>query len=650
MMNKPIYISLQRKGEAPPHKENREEPGTNETIYCQALAETLHHIALPVTVGLYAPWGRGKKRLLCEIEDHMRWLSKQTRNKAGRTTYSLLSFLWHIIFAHPLLRSAKPEGTHYIFINFNAWEYAGCDHTWAGIITTLLDEIEGNYRIPFSTFRSFGVQFKEEPVTRKTKWVLKGWSKLFWFCLLCLILGLFLSTMLTRLKLGSSFWESMAYTTAVVLGAFSLPFMCCTKNIFFTLKKKLQLKMNAKDQLGFMHLVKKEVKTITHFLQFMAFEEDREIRVVLKIVNLDLCTPDKVVAVLDAIKILLSDEDTPFITILAADPGILVESIQLSNNTCSNGYLYLNRIISLPFSLPRMSCKGKRRMLTGILNGKRKRGQDCATNQETRAHKQNSKGVQEAKGSLATEEVQHIFQDMSHENFEDYIPGNFVQMNRVVNTVLTIRSMLDLGYKPHPGLNFSREDGRLVTKEVVDWVILAHFWPCRLSWILQCAEDEQQQEKLAESRARGSQLKQGHGRGGGGDPQGKALERDSKALLPFYEDNALELDKIKNDIRKLLELDGDPDLFRTFLQKSHFTVGRARYFSNFLINLDFSLKRQFELQRSLNHIVRKENREGESPSGEKSAGFKDEGKLQSSSLQQKDNAQKREDPRHPSVA
>ncbi|XP_053257668.1 NTPase KAP family P-loop domain-containing protein 1-like isoform X1 [Podarcis raffonei] len=625
MMSKPIYISLQRKGEAPPDKENREEPGTNETIYCQALAETLHHIALPVTVGLYAPWGRGKKRLLCEIEDHMRWRSKQNGSKAARTTYSLPLFLWHIIFAHPLLRSAKPEGIHYIFINFNAWEYAGCDHTWAGIVTTLLDEIEGNYRIPFSTFRSFGVKLKEEPVMRKKKWALKGWSKLFWFGLLCLFLGLFLSTVLTRLKSGSGLWESVAYTTTVVLGTSTLPFMRCTRNIFFTLKKKLQAKMNAKDQLGFMHFVKEEVKTITHFLQFMAFEEDREIRVVLKIVNLDLCTPDKVVAVLDAIKILLSDEDAPYITILVADPGILVDSIQSSKTTCSNGYLYLNRIISLPFSLPRMSCKGKRQMLAGILNRKRKRGQDSATNPETWAHKQNSKEVKEATGSLATEEVQHIFQDLSHENFEDYVPGNFVQMNRVVNTVLTIRSMLDLGYKPQSGLNVSREDGRLVTKEVVDWVILAHFWPCRLSWILQCAEDEQQEEKLIESRARGSQLKQGRGRGGGGDLQDKAAERESKALLPFYEDNALELDKIKNDVRKLLELDGDPDLFRTFLQKTHFTVGRARYFSNFLINLDFSLKRQFELQRGLNHIVRRKNREGESPSAEKSAGLKGEG-------------------------
>ncbi|XP_033014716.1 NTPase KAP family P-loop domain-containing protein 1-like [Lacerta agilis] len=562
---------------------------------------------------------------MLSIADHMRWRSKQNGNKPRRTTYSLLSFLWHIIFAHPLLRSAKPEGTHYIFINFNAWEYAGCDHTWAGIVTTLLDEIEGNYRIPFSTFRSFGVRFKEEPVTRRKKWALKRWSKLFWLGLLCLFLGLFLSTVLTRLKLGGDLWESVAYATTVVLCASSLPFMCCTKNILFTLKKKLQAKMNAKDQLGFMHFVKEEVKTITHFLQFMAFEEDREIRVVLKIVNLDLCTPDKVVAVLDAIKILLSDEDAPFITILAADPGILVDSIQSSKNTCSNGYLYLNRIVSLPFSLPRMSCKGKRRMLAGILNGRKKRGQDCAPNRETRAHKHNSKGVREAKGSLATEEVHHIFQDLSHENFEDYVPGNFVQMNRVVNTVLTIRSMLDLGYKPQSGLNVSREDGRLVTKEVVDWVLLAHFWPCRLSWILQCAEDEHQRGKLTESH--GSQLKQGHGRGGGGggDRQDKASERDSKALLPFYEDNALELDKIKSDIRKLLELDGDPDLFRTFLQKSHFTVGRARYFSNFLINLDFSLKRQFELQRGLNHIVRRGNKEGESPSEEKSAGLKGEG-------------------------
>lgn len=85
-------------------------------------------------------------------------------------------------------------------------------------------------------------------------------------------------------------------------------------------------------QLGFMHKVKTEVEVITKFLQFMAIYKPKEICVVLKVTNLDICTPDKVVGVLDAMNVLLSDKDAPFISILAVDPSIITECIEKSQN------------------------------------------------------------------------------------------------------------------------------------------------------------------------------------------------------------------------------------------------------------------------------------------------------------------------------
>ncbi|XP_015279595.1 PREDICTED: NTPase KAP family P-loop domain-containing protein 1-like [Gekko japonicus] len=501
---------------------------TNEDIYCEALAETLHHVALPVTVGFYAPWGRNKRSLLDKVKGALTRRSEERKDGkgGGGSGTSLLSLVWRVIFYLPVFDSLSSERVRYIFISFDAWEYVGCDHTWAGLVTTLLDEIEEKNKILFMVM----------------------------------------------------------------------------KNVLFTMRMKLQKDMNRKDlsaQLGFMHSVKEEVKATIHFLRLMALREDREIRVVLKITSLDLCTPDKVVAVLDAINILLCDPNAPFISILAADPSILVECIQWSSNTCSNGYLYLDRIISLPFSLPRMSPMAKSQLLKGILKNQMKGGSTVNPGEGHHAESRNKGRV------LTRKEIEQISHYLCHENFDAYFPGNSVQMKRVVNTVLTVWTMIKMGFRPKGGHQRNGTDERERIEEMIDWVVLANCWPCRLSWILQCVEDDQQRSILEESQRRACQDSVGNAEG---HPQGRISERNGRGLLDVYEANAWDLDRMKYNLRKLLELDGDPDLFRTFLQKSHFTVGRARYFSDLLLNLDFSLKRRFELLRGLSRIAREKER------------------------------------------
>uniref|UniRef100_A0ACB8FSL2 Uncharacterized protein n=1 Tax=Sphaerodactylus townsendi TaxID=933632 RepID=A0ACB8FSL2_9SAUR len=426
---------------------------------------------------------------------------------------------------------ASFERVRYIFLNFDAWEYVGCDHIWAGIVTTLLDEIEEKNKILFSVVRAFGGE--PEPSTEGKR-------------------------------------------------------------------NKLQNDMKRKDlsvQLGFMNSVKEEVKTTINFLRFKALKEDREIRAVLKITNLDRCSPDKVVAVLDAINILLCDRNAPFISILAADPSILVEAIQWSSNTCNNGYLYLDRIVSLPFSLPRLDCKAKMQLLETILGKQLKEYPTKHSDNEYCA-----KSDKKNKGRVLTkEEIRRISSYLQKKVCDVYLPGNSVQMKRVVNTVLTTLTMIKMGFQPKGGHEMNGKDERESIEQIIDWIVLANCWPCRLSWILQCVEDEEQRKIFQESSRRtfrdsreSTEVNQ----------WGEISEKDHRGLLQIYEANAWELDKIKYNIRKLLELDGDPDLFRSFLEKDHFTVGRASYFSDLLLNLDFSLQRQFELLRGLHSIPR----------------------------------------------
>uniref|UniRef100_A0A4W5QBP1 KAP NTPase domain-containing protein n=1 Tax=Hucho hucho TaxID=62062 RepID=A0A4W5QBP1_9TELE len=83
------------------------------------------------------------------------------------------------------------------------------------------------------------------------------------------------------------------------------------------------------DQLGFMNEVRKEMWLLSRFILFMEVFEQRRIRVVLEITNLDRCAPKKIVGILDAISILLSDEESPFISLLAVNPEVLVQQVHV---------------------------------------------------------------------------------------------------------------------------------------------------------------------------------------------------------------------------------------------------------------------------------------------------------------------------------
>ncbi|KAF1636737.1 NTPase KAP family P-loop domain-containing protein 1, partial [Eudyptes filholi] len=98
----------------------------------------------------------------------------------------------------------------------------------------------------------------------------------------------------------------------------------------------------------------------------MEIFERRRLRVVLEITSLDICYPEKVAGVLNAMNTLLSNANTPFIFILAVDPSIIIPCLEQTGcmkGLADNGYLYLNRTVTLPFSIPEMGSRSRLRCL-----------------------------------------------------------------------------------------------------------------------------------------------------------------------------------------------------------------------------------------------------------------------------------------------
>ncbi|KAM4642310.1 NTPase KAP family P-loop domain-containing protein 1-like [Discoglossus pictus] len=612
---------------------------TKDDVYCFSLAKTLYNVIPPVTVGFYASWGRRKDILLNKIETYLYEESQKkeqeeiqrngqrTRKTTGK---DLLKLLFLLIFHHPVIteKHKARKNIKYVFIRFSAWEYAGSDQLWAGLVTTLCDGIENYFGLlPISVYRVVGRKTKIIDAPLKEEWISKKFLCIpLWIAtILVILLGIGVGSLILifGFPIGNTSGDMMVAVegigaSVVGIGAAGVirAAILVIKNSIITQKSEVQRKMNRTDmssQLGFMSDVKREVKVITRYLQLMEVFQRQKIRVVLEITNLDKCMPDKVVGVLNAMNILLSDPNAPFISILAVDPSIIVDCVENSlilKGMANNGYQFLNRIITLPFSIPKMDCDTKLYILRHIIEGT---GEVCQVMEEgdgsvdpvdAPRYKDRSQirqrfltsnefidndiplmvNCQEefsqqnnfslCKGPktkvLLEEALSYLFDD----TMKYYLTDNVVHMRRVVNTIIiTIRLMIRMVPRD-----------QISPRKVTEWVILATQWPCRLSWVLQCVEDEMQRRCMEKT-----------------DSDNETSSYCNFLLWDIFEKSLEELDTIKNNLKSLLELDGDPELFHELLCNK-FTVSDANFFLPFTVNLDYSLKRQMELLRGSNNL------------------------------------------------
>ncbi|XP_009327588.1 PREDICTED: NTPase KAP family P-loop domain-containing protein 1, partial [Pygoscelis adeliae] len=294
--------------------------------------------------------------------------------------WGLLLALWYLAFYKPIITEShlRRKNIEFVFIRFSAWQYAGCDKLWAGLVTTLCDSIRHHFgALPLSVYHVMGTRPRFASGFSQKEWVLKKdaclklWGMLF-------VLGAGLSILLVALlmpgikdhhalKVVGSAITSLS-GSSLVLGAFSI-----LKNLLVSEKQKIERLTNSRrfaSQLGFMNKVRSEVEVLVDFLSFMEIFERRRLRVVLEITSLDICYPEKVAGVLNAMNTLLSNANTPFIFILAVDPSIIIPCLEQTGcmkGLADNGYLYLNRTVTLPFSIPEMGSRSRLRCLEAAI-------------------------------------------------------------------------------------------------------------------------------------------------------------------------------------------------------------------------------------------------------------------------------------------
>ncbi|XP_042295817.1 NTPase KAP family P-loop domain-containing protein 1-like [Sceloporus undulatus] len=610
--------------------------------YCFSLAKALYCVATPVTSFLsISGYMRHQSWKKDQQEFHRTGLKQR-----GTSGWELVSIVFLMIFYRPVLtpQHKQRKNVQHIFINFSAWEYAGSDQLWAGLITALCDGIESHFGlVPMSVYRAVGRKcgIVEAPLSKE--WISKKYLCLPLWAAILLVAGVGIGVAVLIFLYGIPFGNTSGDAIAVVegVGATAVGITAAAairmgvmvvRNVVITQKAQLERQMNRTDlsaQLGFMSNVKREVKIIAKFLQFMEIFQRRKLRVVLEITSLDRCNPDKVVGVLDAMNILLSDYEAPFISILVVDPSVIVDCVESSlymKGMANNGYDYLNRIITLPFSVPKTDRNTKIQLIQRMVDYREEQeksleddeelGEDFQQKTETKVlngsqlcccHKSADQNMpsksrdnsqmplvvvssprQEeplkrrcGKGFKAKDLIQEAFEYLLDESMKEYVTDNMLQMKRIINTIcVTVRLM---------ATEVPRD--KLCPKKVASWVLLVNQWPCRLSWILQCIEDDEQMGRFCMG-------------------PGCQLSPDF-FLWEVYEKYMEELDMIKAQLEKMLELDGDPELFHSFLCE-RFRVEDANFFLPYTVNLDSSLKRQMELLRGSRSLNRTKKSHGPS--------------------------------------
>lgn len=107
---------------------------------------------------------------------------------------------------------------------------------------------------------------------------------------------------------------------------------------------------------SYLEKLKNEVETMTLMVQCMDAFVGQQTRLVVVVDGLDSCEQEKVLKVLDAVHLLFSDPNLPFVTILAIDPHVIIKAIEANihhifHNSSIRGHDYLRNIVHLPFYL-----------------------------------------------------------------------------------------------------------------------------------------------------------------------------------------------------------------------------------------------------------------------------------------------------------
>ncbi|XP_052001471.1 kinase D-interacting substrate of 220 kDa isoform X1 [Xyrauchen texanus] len=483
-----------------------------------------------------------------------------------------LELLLKLMFVNPPElpeQTTKALPVRFLFTDYNRLSSVGGETSMAEMIATLSDACEREFG--FLATRLFRVFKNDENQGKK-------WKKtccvpsfvLFVLTTGCLITGI---TLLAIFKVDAENFTINAVLIAMasVVGL-ALLLNCRTwwqvaDSVLHSQRRRLLNAANSMHKLkseGFMKVLKCEVELMAKMAKTIDGFTQNQTRLAVIIDGLDSCEQDKVLQMLDTVRVLFSKG--PFISIFASDPHIIIKAVNQNLNSVLrdsniNGHDYMRNIIHLPVFLnSRDLSTAKRLCITSPANADQL-NTDAWQDDMDRMLPQNNLGEQGSKTALNRRETYRrrqmqrtVTRQMSFDLtkmlvtedwFSDISPQT---MRRLLNIVSVTGRLLRANQII---FNWDR---------LASWINLTEEWPYRTSWIILFLEETDGVSDQVTLRI--------------------IYERISKSI------------PTTKDVEPLLEIDGDIRSFEVFLS-SHTPVLTARDVEMFLpctVNLDPKLR------------------------------------------------------------
>ncbi|XP_043995657.1 NTPase KAP family P-loop domain-containing protein 1-like isoform X2 [Gambusia affinis] len=592
---------------------------TTDNIYAYALSKTLTKVSSPATVGLYSSCEDRLYVILDQIGVYTNRESLRIEQKSDKgqkplavklSVKDLLLLIVRLLFYTPVwtTENQNHHNVRFLYVNFSAWHFAGSDMLWAGIAIRLFHAMQMNFgKLQLALYRVTQYDEEDELREKEVKDSLDNWTykKILgcpmWFVFVginvvpVVLLVVFCVWGFPEIQspknketedikvelLEGAIFISLGIPAATGLRFVFQMFNSLVFSQAHNIKKGMDNERISK-QLGFMNEVRKEMWFLTQFIKFMEVFERRRIRIVLKITHLDRCSPKKIVGVLGAINILLSDEECPVLSILAANPNVLLGKVKFAENSiCKEDRAHglLNRIVTLAFTVPTMSENLKHNLFHSLnntpgfsedypLRWNRHRRKTSVIEPIVLAIGESTESFADTL-EMKEDELEQTVQTIlikGEKKLNKYMLDDAISMKRTISSVWVTVIIMKLLKKDFPD-----------PEDTAAWVVLANQWPCRFSWILQCVEDEKQRAVI--------------------DHQNMSSD-DSKTLWEVFSESREEL-YVMTHIEELLEQDGDPEVFEALLKDDEFefTLKNLEIFQVGMVNLDQSIRRQLALIR-----------------------------------------------------
>ncbi|XP_053098300.1 kinase D-interacting substrate of 220 kDa B isoform X4 [Pangasianodon hypophthalmus] len=487
-----------------------------------------------------------------------------------------LELLLKLMFVNP---PELPEQTtralpvRFLFTDYNRLSSVGGETSMAEMIATLSDACEREFG--FMASRLFRV-FKTEDTQGKKKWKKTCCIPsfvIFLFILGCLITGMALLAVFkvdSRNQTVNAVLVAMASVVGLALLLNCRTWWQVTDSVLNSQRKRLHSAANKMQKLkseGFMKVLKSEVELMAKMAKTIDSFTQNQTRLVVIIDGLDSCEQDKVLQMLDTVRVLFSKG--PFISIFASDPHIIIKAINQNLNSVLrdsniNGHDYMRNIVHLPVFLNSRGLSSAKKMCAPApANGEM--GNSEGWHEELdRKLSQNSLGEMAKLGSKTTlnrrdtyrrrQMQRSVTRQMSFDLskllvtedwFSDISPQT---MRRLLNIVSVTGRLLRANQIT---FNWDR---------LASWINLTEQWPYRTSWLILYLEETD------------------------GIPE-------QATLKTIYERISKNIPTTK-DVEPLLEIDGDVRSFEVFLS-SRTPVLAARDIRTFLpctVNLDPKLR------------------------------------------------------------